>query len=338
MTYIVGWKRDDYVYVCADTVATVTQASAPPKYPASKTSFDELEIDEVGTSITQSAVKLLHLGRAILAICGDANVSRVAAKRFNDELTDPNRALREAFEAALAFTESQTGLCRTIRLIVAAIDAAGPRLLAFDGNCLLQVTEFSDGDVVQFGSIPESFHDVTKQCVDVVAQLMDDPKNRLACLVCNLQSYGINFYLLEHGVGGAFFGAYVSSTEIHWQGDILFLLYTFGADFKNMDVQLVSTGVRDNVFFIQCRKQECTNILTDSLSGSASGAWFVHWMPELAEMEKEAKYDYFSWLAIGRTSLIVAEIRKQHRTPHLVIQDVYPKPCSISVSEYLRCL
>jgi hypothetical protein len=48
---------------------------------------------------------------------------------------------------------------------------------------------------------------------------------RLAASLVALQTIGITTYLPQHGVGGAFFGAYVSQVGVRWQPDLMYLTY-----------------------------------------------------------------------------------------------------------------
>jgi hypothetical protein len=88
------------------------------------------------------------------------------------------------------------------------------------------IHHFDDaGTVVTMGALNNSLEDSVRAVVAKLlsSNLADDVV--LVTVLAYLQSLGVSNYLIETGVGGAFFGASIDVVGIRWQPDVSYLLY-----------------------------------------------------------------------------------------------------------------
>ena len=80
--------------------------------------------------------------------------------------------------------------------------------------------------------MPEAKKTLAARLATAVKMHRLSPDARLAGVLVALQAIGMTEYLPQHGVGGAFFGAYLSPQSITWQGDLNYVTYRPGL-FRN---------------------------------------------------------------------------------------------------------
>jgi hypothetical protein len=216
VTFVLGWCDDDGAFVCADSAVTHNREPLGPT-----SSFGEAQQLDSCT-VEESAVKILELPQdALVAVCGDA----MAALGFVLSVRD-----------RLLYTE------KPLRTIVTEVGSAAGRRSRFqllfghriNGIPVLTVFDNENGDIenvgrkrfATFGSLPDEKTTLAAQLVNSVLQHGLTADARLAASLVVLQSMGITEYLPQYGIGGAFFGAYVSHERVVWQQDLDYLTYT----------------------------------------------------------------------------------------------------------------
>lgn len=74
MTYVVGWKTATAAFVIADSVVTAPRAQG---FSAATSTFGEKHVfTDRGGYIGEGVLKIIHLGRMAIAICGDLEICR----------------------------------------------------------------------------------------------------------------------------------------------------------------------------------------------------------------------------------------------------------------------
>lgn len=219
MTAIVAWLSGATASICADSVV-----SSPDPLLAPESSFGETHV-QAGVAAPQSreegAFKILRLNNILAAMCGDvANAAAFVEWVWRELSASPGTALSIVLERASAvFTGKEHAFT-----VIFAHCVGHPALAVFSSTDGTQ--HFDDaGSVVIAGSLSDTLRG---SVLAVMSQLLSSKLEDDVVLVtalAYLQSLGVSNYLIETGVGGAFFGASIDMSGIRWQPDISYLLY-----------------------------------------------------------------------------------------------------------------
>lgn len=150
-----------------------------------------------------------------------------------------------------------------------------PALFSFNMGGERKLLEHSGDGVVQAGS-PTEFQ---TELFRTVLRLLDErlpprPEVFLVAAVAWLQSIGTREYVLERGIGGAFYGLYSDTQGIKWQSDVV-----FGIHRRMSSTTLpVITMVRDNVVLVHSGVDEASRAMYSSTSSTVTIAeWYARW-------------------------------------------------------------
>lgn len=243
MTYCVGWRTSDAIFLAAD--AAVTAPVSENQSPA--TSFGERHVREAGKNVYEGALKVFRLGNTALTFAGNADVGYTLARHIAAQINAGYRA-EEAFRRAASSILAPPSICQ-VRAIYGFFDAAGPKLLTFNGYQHGKIRTVPD--IVQLGLRSP----YTEQIGELITQIeadLSDSHDRLACLLGFCQSLGVRSYLLEDAVGGPFCGCFVDPSGFHWLSDMSFNLYSGRPDEGGSfdEGEAIVSLVRDDIFFV----------------------------------------------------------------------------------------
>ncbi len=321
MTYILGWKTGSAVYLAADSAIEHKQSTNPTNptrvSQSITSSFGERSVYEPQRTVIEGVQKLINLGDAAVAICGDYGLCREVVTTFKDALSivdDPRMALEVAVKSNGPFNDPN----RQVHLIVAFPESPKPALLAFNIEKDQIIHEVQTDHLVQFGSIDPAHKSVSPQMIKRLRSLDFQSDQLLVCTLAFLQSYGIHSYLLEHGVGGTFSGLTIGGRSIEWQKDILFCLHNV----DNPDVNLVSSIVRDHVLVVRSTLSNSCNYFGDSLTGGLNDDWKARWWDPAFEFPKGGQFDFVVLLNTRFRIITVVEMLKHLTSAHLRISPV----------------
>ncbi len=218
MTLILGWRDGPDAFLCGDSVVTGT---GPARAPSS--SFGEThKLDQV--TVEEAAIKILELPRGTLVgVCGDPLAALGCLSLVAKDLDATNKPLRTILRELQPVFKSTDA---SFELLFAHESEQGSELTAF-GSSKSMGTDFGDR-VVVLGSLPAAKQKAASDLLWAIRAHGMFPEERLAASLVLLQGTGITDYLLDHGVGGAFFGAWRSTSGARWQPDLNYFVYPPG--------------------------------------------------------------------------------------------------------------
>lgn len=218
MTFVLGWEDGDGVFLCTDSAVTHQGSLRGPT-----SSFGEAQqVDRY--CVEERAVKLLELPRqTVVAICGEAVPALDFIVSIRDQLQYTDRTLPDIVgQLATAHVEGD------FNLLFGHLVDKRPTLSAFYSEDRT-FEDIGRGAFATLGSLPDDKHKLAAKLVRVVRRQELPAEARLGCTLVALQALGITDYLPQHRVGGAFFGAMLTSSGLVWQPDLAYLTYGPGA-------------------------------------------------------------------------------------------------------------
>jgi len=181
-----------------------------------------------------------------------------------------------------------------------------------------RIVEVDENEHVQLGSVPDRYRELTAGLFSsLFTKMPPEPWRQLAVALSIFQSYGINDVLIENGVGGAFCGAFVTATSIHWQGDMLYCLCPIGDDPFDGH-RFIASIIRENVLIVASQFTGETRVFVNQFSCRDIEKWKHRYgKPDLCQ--NEGKIDYLSFLVCGSPSAVTVEILGRCDVPDLKI-------------------
>ena len=313
MTYCVGWKTLNAVYLIADTAIT----SFKP-LQCDTTSFGEKQGTESGKDtgplVEERALKITQLGKSAAAtFAGDVKRGRALTEILEARLNEgdsPRKALEDAVKQNAPFPVDEA-----VHFLFAFFDDGKPFLLALDTS-QSDIAHEVHG-IIHLGSLNSGFHDLTEKFIvplmrkEIELQNAKHSERVLAQALAVVQSYGIHDYLIEKGVGGAFFGLRISLEGVRWQPDILYVLHSSNLKSENPDLSavlirkgvacLVNSIAGRNKFFAYPRQSETVDECTRRVEKASLDA--------IGSFDR-GKFDFITFLNIGKHIVTVVEMRQ----------------------------
>lgn len=322
MTYCLGWKTQTCAYLVADMAVTSPRATS-----TLRSSFGEEHVSEATKNVQEGALKIVSARDAGITFSGDATLGRAVIDTFRMALA-AGHAPRPALETAIA-SNVNFGDRVDLSVLCAFAEQSDPRLLSFNRYNDQRFVEHVPGDVVQLGSLVGRGNVLCQISDAFIGELKKadlDSSALLACALGLFQSYGIHNALLQHGVGGAFVGAFVDASGFHWQPNLGYLLFTPGQpDFS--EYAGVFLFVRDDVAVVRSVLADgppriFITSFGDPLETSMKRAKKVD--EQCMAALRDLQFDYLVFLSTAIPNVAVVEMgqRSQHR--HVILHPLPP--------------
>ena len=205
MTYCVGWKNRNDIFIVADSAVTFTNDCTDKLL---HTSFGEITVKCNNTEISESITKIHGINnKLIIGYAGNID----NALKCIDYIRKLVVLEDDSIDNALYLISKNTDIINDVTLIVGFFD-----------NGIAKLCKVEDSDIevidnlVEIGSIPTS-HNFSNKIRWMInkgsKKFLYDGKitltNReiLPAIIITAQCYSIKYRLMDYGVGGAFYGA-----------------------------------------------------------------------------------------------------------------------------------
>jgi ATP-dependent protease HslVU (ClpYQ) peptidase subunit len=251
MTYVVGWKSKSSVYICADSVVTVSAHQPREDLLIYKEStFGEKMYFNDSKHTTESICKIENINeKVIIAFSGEVGVAqeiidyfRRTLERYNDYTA---QLIKDSFITSINESDSDEKVHK-VSFIIGLIDFDNPILMSYNRGGNRALTEHS---IVQIGSLSDSttYRYITNKLYADSTSLDEDCQ--LIVISAVLQSYGFHekSIIENYGVGGFILGVQLKKTGVTWNDDTFFFLYS--GTFKDFVARPMTLFIRENVVF-----------------------------------------------------------------------------------------
>ena len=264
MTYIIGWKHKQSVYISADSAVTFYAGNSA--FKPKETSFGEAPHIDEEKIVAESALKIFTIkNKYILGHAGEINVAHDFARNLKYRLEGLKPTKSEdiifAFKKSLLECHGNSQL-RENQYIFGFQHNEVPYLYSYNLGNNEKIKE--EMDLAQIGDISQfEFQDnAIKNCVKLGKKndLLED--HFLVTVNAFMQSFGVHDYILEKGIGGAFYGVQLNPNGIKCQEPTTYLLYD--NSLKHNDI--INMCIVNNVKYVQSRTGDIaaiTNIVNN---------------------------------------------------------------------------
>jgi hypothetical protein len=251
MTYILGWKNYNSVFLVGDSVITFEH---PKSYGnkntfREKTTFGEDHIYEEEKTVSETWLKLYDLDqKVILAISGEVKDAYEGVKNFKyylENTIDVEGAFKHAFEG------------RDVGIIAGYMVGDFPRLISYNCKGKRGFHEHSFLEVAHSGSIDSSFENQTEEFFSQIETKQWNEDQILTSIIAVTQSFCYQGNIIKRGVGGFFSGIRINKDGVNWQSDLAFIPFSYnGKDIETNklseifgDAKIAMTQVRDSILY-----------------------------------------------------------------------------------------
>ncbi|MBE9490768.1 MAG: hypothetical protein IMY67_10780, partial [Bacteroidetes bacterium] len=281
MTYIIGWKSKDSVFLTSDSVITHSGIS---NTTGQITSFGE-SYNAEGKMIREDTNKILIINDSLcITFSGDVEIAkeilRIVSLIIGKAKVNQNK-ITDAFEKALIAIRPINDN-KIPSFIIAAIVESESLLCSF--NVTKKIGLETHKYLVQTGSINNLYKSITIEYFkEQISHSMTD-ETRLVVFNSLIQIYGVHENLLKQYVGGTISGLFLNKKGVFWQEDTCYVIYSI----KNQSINnpmLIRMIVRDNVIIthspFNSRTSAFFDISTDIVPNDFENNWESQWKHQL---------------------------------------------------------
>ncbi|PIR48143.1 hypothetical protein COU80_05970 [Candidatus Peregrinibacteria bacterium CG10_big_fil_rev_8_21_14_0_10_55_24] len=308
MTYALGWKTENEVYLAADSAITLKNSQETPG--RAKSSFGEGHLRGSEKFVEERMQKLLLRNGIGVAFAGNVQLAITTISTFFEEIEKSVSPI-EALKWAIGMHNPES-TDKKITILIGYHDGNHPHLLTFNSQDDRQFR--TDEILVQAGSMPEPYKKFTGSSLSkILPETIYDPRRHIASMLGIFQTYGIVDDLITHGVGGAFSGLWIGKSGGNWQPDIMFVL----------DDKMVSTCIRENCLLVNSPtigESRCliTNIPPRAHQEVVAKALQVAKDAKL--LHREAKFDFVVIINKQNMTVTLLEMRKNNKHGLLLLE------------------
>lgn len=246
MTLLASFSANDVHCIVADAAIT-TRGQVRPGGPR-RSSFGEKHRATRQGFVREEALKLYRLGHGVIgAYCGPVRLGMAALDHIKRRL-----AMSERF---VEVVEGVQPLVATAELVLVGPDRSNTWRRWFVSDT--SIVEDYDNTVVRIaGSATDqqrTFVNNAYKAFLAIPEIKTDPHHALTAAIVALQAHGQRVDLVDHGIGGTFWGLGASESGVFTQKDIMYML--FDAD-EGADVRIrietlsaVVSGQREHIAF-----------------------------------------------------------------------------------------
>ncbi len=265
MTYCVGWKYRDAVFLLADTAVT---KSARPS--TTHSSFGQLHAEVRGEHVEEGLLKLVPLGPGtVAAFAGDVGLATSCLDFLRDAL--PTATSTSGLLQALTLSLAPFPTDRAVEILIAVTDAESCELIHWD---TLRGIDPADSDYYQLGSLTSYHADLTPAHLSQLVARNLPTDRMLSVATALVQSYGVHDDLIPMNVGGLVFGVQSRRGVVTWQQDTKFVLYDPAFGFR----AIIAAIARDNTLVLSSSINNHTRLLGHPTSMPRADLWSSDWL------------------------------------------------------------
>lgn len=306
MTYIVGWKTDKSVFISADSV--VTTETPNPKLSSEFSSFGEKHFVNGNKKIEESLLKLCNINdRIIIGICGHVKTALEVIGNFKLQLKSIDVIKLDTIEEKLRFaiiSSQPLPKDKEFGLIIGFLGEKEPHLLSYNTDKTYSI-ERHELCVSQGSLCNTIFSTITDKFIKLFKKGNLSDENYLIAVNSIIQSYGINNYLLEHGVGGIVVGFQISKDGVRWQKDTSCIIYNP----KFVDTVLINMVIRDGGLAVSSPHLKSKSVFLNSInSPNATDKCKKNWI-SVFDMLSSCKSSYYVFLS--SLQMIITVVRAE---------------------------
>lgn len=272
MTFCVGWKILECVFLFGDTLLTNYDSEKLPTVP--KTSFGELqgkqEVYGKNAIVEEGGVKIRTFEKSAIAFAGSLKTA-LALEDMVQECLELGATAKDSLQSAL-YSIQPVSANEEATILLACHEDGKAKLFRLDTLHNGSIEEIDE--LVQIGSISKCHREnvenmiasLTKELLTRYRPDHHSYQNILIRIAALLQSLGIHDFIVSEGVGGAFVGVCISECGVIWQPDTLYCLHPpipeaeniffTGLFVRDQVVCLVSTAANVNIYMASPLKYE----------------------------------------------------------------------------------
>lgn len=299
MTYCVGWKYKNSVYLIADTA--VTKSS---EVHHNSSSFGEFHRYVRDGYVEESLLKIVPISENIVVgFAGNVQLATSVIDYIKENLmpdiTNQNlRYLVSNIEKSLG----PFHVDRAVQLVIAKTSVIEESDLIFwdtiNGICR------NNKNIYHLGSM-ESYHSsLTDYILFIMSKGNIDEDRLLAIVLAMVQSYGVNDDMLEQNIGGIIWGIRNTNGQLYWQEDTNYVIYD-----NEASLIWVTAFELENVLIVSSTKRDGVVCFAHSSSLDTEEPFLEKWGEYIRNYFTENKTRY--WIHIRKKDKLLTIIRRE---------------------------
>ena len=299
MTFIIGWKRNNVGYICADSAITGAADYASHGY----TTFGELNDLSKHHSVQESALKIVRLDNIAIAYTGYVEPAMSCIRAIKNNFDN-------GYEASVSFEKSVNSHIPLRKgaeytLIAVCSESSHVKLLTFNLEGDQKIIEHEDV-IVAAGSMPYANANLVVNQIGIIISIYhNNPQDLLATALSVLQNIGIHEYLMKSGVGGVFSGIYADNEKVYHQPSIMYFIVN-----NEKVVDMVLTGIYNKALATYSTLNNLNKIFSDNVTADSEHLRKSDIREKIGIAHEAGRFDYVVLLGQRHNSVVVIEMRQ----------------------------
>lgn len=303
MTYCLAWKDKNEIYIAGESLITGNNQYTTNIRSSFGEHYNNVNSKEDG--VEENAIKINQISNKLfLAYAGDVS----EAIEVSNMLKEAIEVYELTIELALQNVLKNSSPCKETELILGYYTKDNEAKLISYINGVIKETEF-----VEIGSGIEN-KNLTLGISNFLnfmkneSNYFGEPEKKLTTFLAVCQFYTTGINLIDKGVGGIFYGAYLNKNGIFWAEDTSY--YYYRDNIYNSSFTTILR--RDNLYFVNSSYSQAPVVLYNNFYlNELSYLIRSNRLQSICDEVNEAKTKYFVFFSHEKNKIIVLNINYQ---------------------------
>lgn len=218
MTYIIGWKKNNSVFLSGDIAIT---RKSKLNLRNTQSIFGGELVNKVDLSVNEECLKIFKINNKVIAsFAGDVSLALEVIKQLKSYVDEDDPL------PMIKFIIERINPLDDFSIFLGVVDKENNAGL-YSYNLMGDNKFLEHEEPIQDGSLGSKYQKFTTDFCNAIVEEEISDSDILAIVNTVHQNLIIQDNLLEKSVGGIFFGLRISPDEVRWQDDTTLVIYKF---------------------------------------------------------------------------------------------------------------
>lgn len=303
MTYCIGWKYNNTIFLVADSVQTGNQIPS-----TEYSSFGELHQQVNGYVVEEALLKIVPISEnCVISFAGDDvglafNIIKHIKEFYATCQQDINEILLSVRNSLWPLRKNECGKEAYVELIIGIYHNNRPQLLKWNTKNPNHV-EFTE-DFCSIGCLTNNYDTKIKNMLNDLTQKKYNEDDLLAGIITTLQIYGMKDKLIEKYVGGNFSGIRITNQGVFWQKDITYIFFNGNNEKNSFKVTWIA---KNDIIIVLSTKEKTIYTFLNSVNSSVNNDTIEKVSYNCIDVSYTGSAKYFVFVATNTYNAAIAK-------------------------------
>lgn len=311
MTYCIGWKYNNTIFLVADSAQTGNQLPS-----TEYSSFGELHQQVNEYVVEEALLKIVPISEnCVISFAGDVQLAFDIIKHIKEFYAtyqhDINEILTSVRKSLWPLPKDKCGKEAYVELIIGIYHNNRPQILKWNTKNPnhVELTE----DFCSIGCLTNSYDTKIKNVLNGMTQNNKNEDDLLAGIITTLQVYGMKDLLIKKYAGGNFSGIRITNQGVFWQKDITYVFLNGNNEKNYFKVTWIA---RNNNAIVLSTKEKRIYAFGNSVNSSVNDDTITNAIYTCFDVARTGNAKYFVFIATNTYNAAIAKQLGKADTNH----------------------